>query len=533
MATSRPIRVGEWLTHLSGSHIGGNHTAKGDEHTPNFVLQADFGLDMLGGDEYRSRVYTRVFGLRPSATDASLATAITNGTAPGLYVREGDDTSNWEVYRGVLARRVEEAMAVRRGGVVGVETTAVTSPLIRECHWCYNSRRISQDDEGRACSYCFDWPEVAQARGDAAALAAARAMPTATTRQDDEIRVGDVVEVVSYDGFNTIKADIGRGGRVSHLAHGVVYLNSIDGMRLPVDNVASLADVRKVTPSSPSITVAANVSPMPDAEAARIEAAVSDEVRRQMSSPLASGGDGATIQRVNPAPPARSVRLQSRDFTTASITEYLQSLGATHIHINRTLEGVPVIEVTGLSQQAFDTARQNLPADVQLRAAVAVPAAEAPSRLTAYDRWSSNVPQSSPQPPSLSPTPPQPSRFSLLEIDTDTDTDTKATSPPQALKASVDLGALQAELRAEREAKRALAAAQTPPGRFNLLECDLPAVVTAVPKRPVVSSPSPKPLSPVETITDLTAARSPLELARMLAGLDEELSTMMRQREAN
>jgi len=189
------------------------------------------------------------------------------------------------------------------------------------------------------------------------------------------------------------------------------------------------------------------------------------------------------------------------------------------------LEGVPVIEVTGLSQQAFDTARQNLPAGVRLRAAVAVPAAGASQ--------SSNVslsPQLS-RPPPPQPTPTSPSRFSLLEVDADAGSE--AASPPQARKASVDLGALQAELRAEREAKRALAAAQTPPGRFNLLECDLPAVATAVPKRPVVSSPSPKPLSPVETITDLTAARSPLELARMLAGLDEELSTMMRQREAN
>lgn len=228
---------------------------------------------------------------------------------------------------------------------------------------------------------------------------------------------------------------------------------------------------------------------------------------------------------VNPAPPAGSVRLQSRDFTTASVTEYLQSLGATHIHISRTLEGVPVIEVTGLSQQAFDTARQNLPAGHRLRAAVAVPAAGA-SR-------SSNVslsPQLS-RPPPPQPTPTSPSRFSLLEVDVDAGSE--AASPPQALKTSVDLGALQAELRAEREAKRALAAAQTPPERFNLLECDLPAVAMAVPKRPVVSSPSPKPPSPVETITDLTAARSPLELTRMLAGLDEELSTMMRQREAN
>ena len=551
MATSRPIREGDWLTYLSGFHIGGNRAqlmvssrvaAGGGEHLPDFVLQADFGLDALNGYAYRSRVCTRVFGLQPNATNAALAAAITNGTAPGLYVREGDDTSNWEVYREVLARRVEEAMVARRGGA----------------------------------------GEVSQPRQAIGMLSDGREVVDSTTGHvvpasppNNEIRVGDVVEVVSCSDLHyTSRGDIGSGGRITRRGDNSVQLVRFDSMRLPSGGVAAIADVRKVTSSPPT-----NGSPMPDEEANSPAAAVAaeflrirDEVRRQMSSPLASGGDGATIQHVNPAspscqqvpidpeavcrwwlyrrmrafaantvPPARSVRLQSRDFTTASITEYLQSLGATHIHISRTLEGVPVIEVTGLSQQAFDTARQNLPVGVQLRAAVAVPAAEAPRRITAYDRWSSNVPQSSPQPPSRStpqPTPPQPpptspSRFSLLEIDTDTDTDIKATSPPQALKASVDLGALQAELRAEREAKRALAAAQTPPGRFNLLECDLPAVATAVPKRPVVSSPSPKPLSPVETITDLTAARSPLELARMLAGLDEELSTLMRQREAN
>jgi hypothetical protein len=38
----------------------------------------------------------------------------------------------------VLARRVEEAMAARRGEASGGETaTAAASPLIRECHWCY------------------------------------------------------------------------------------------------------------------------------------------------------------------------------------------------------------------------------------------------------------------------------------------------------------------------------------------------------------------------------------------------------------
>lgn len=113
MATSRPIRKSEWLTYLSGHHIGGNRAADGDERPLDFILQSDFGLDILNGNEYRSQVCTRVFGLQPSATNASLTAAITNGTAPGLYVREGDDTSNWEVYREVLARRVEEAMAAR------------------------------------------------------------------------------------------------------------------------------------------------------------------------------------------------------------------------------------------------------------------------------------------------------------------------------------------------------------------------------------------------------------------------------------
>ena len=65
---------------------------------------------------------------------------------------------------------------------------ATTLPPIRKCPWCRDSRRIthSQDDEGRVCPYCFDWPEVAQMRKDAAALVMARAMPTAATRQKIE-----------------------------------------------------------------------------------------------------------------------------------------------------------------------------------------------------------------------------------------------------------------------------------------------------------------------------------------------------------
>jgi hypothetical protein len=510
----------------------------------------------------------RVFGLQPSATDASLAAAITNGTAPGLYVREGDDTSDWETYRRVLARRVEEAMAVRRGGEGGVgagdETATETATTVRRfgpgpCMCSTNGLFI-----GVTVPYHIEWSGTAMfyvysdgrreqtettlehclnsvRSGSYVELPVGgvtprpapnrvQAAPTAT-RQDDEIRVGDVVEVVSCRNIDwTTPVDVGGRGRVSGIDKdmGFVRLNT-----QPREWIAAIADVRKVSSPSPQNTTTS--SPMPDGETAIIEAAVADEVQRRLSLPLTSSTEETTRQRVvNPVPPAVSVSLRPRDFTAAAITDYLQSLGATHIHVNQVPGRLPMVEVTGLSQQAFDRARQNLPVGIQLRAAGGM-VGQRDSGETTAARIIRGVQSET---PAAATPPPTPSRFSLLEVDADPSTDAASPSPPQVLKAPVDLAALQQELRAEREAKRALAAAQTPTGRFDLLECDLPAVPTAAtatksPRRPVVSSPPPLPRSPVETITDLTAARSLLELARMLEGLNDELSTMMRQRDAN
>ena len=488
MPTSRPLRDGDFVINLRG---GGWAIWRG-QCRDGYVLGADFGLPEWRYD-YWARVCERIYGLAIDS-NVGISATITNGTAPGLYVREGDDTSNWETYRQVLARRVEEAMVARRGGEGGVGV------------------------------------------GDKPAAETA-------TRQDDEIRVGDVVEVVSNTSAYTMASDVGGGGRITRIENSnnvrtsYVDLEPCQGLRLPVRRCAGLPDVRKVTsPSLSPQTVAVNASPMPDGEVARIEAAVSDEVRRRISSPLASSSEETTRRRVvNPVPPAVSVSLRPRDFTAAAITDYLQSLGATQVRVRRAPGNPPVVEVAGLSRQAFDTACQNLPVGVQLRAVGAIPSPEFYRQLAADDRRLSNVP-----PPSSPPVPPSPpSRFSLLEVDADVDA--APSAPPQAPKAPVDLAALQAELRAEREAKRALAAAQTPPGRFDLLECDLPAVPAVAvkpakapqPERPIVSPPPPRPRNPVETITDLTAARSPLELARMLEGLNDELSTMKRQREAN
>lgn len=107
-------------------NVATQRTARGGEAPEDFVLQEDFGIHSMAGERFWLNAGERVFAVSGVRTgnDPRLAAAIAHGTAPGLYVREGDDTSNWEVYREVLARRVEEAMAVRRGGVVGVETTA-------------------------------------------------------------------------------------------------------------------------------------------------------------------------------------------------------------------------------------------------------------------------------------------------------------------------------------------------------------------------------------------------------------------------
>ncbi|TXH42965.1 MAG: hypothetical protein E6Q97_34910 [Desulfurellales bacterium] len=500
MATSRPIRRGEWLTCIQGHYIGVSHRAVGDENPVEYVRQEDFAIQDLFGQRCAQEACVRIFGVTWPPSEDTYQAAITNGTAPGLYVREGDDTSDWETYRQVLARRVEEAMAARRGGESGVDETATVTA-------------------------------------------------TATaTRRDDEIRVGDVVEVVSCSDAFTATADVGGGGRVVSIEHGWARLSPCDGLRVPRAGFVSLADVRKV--SSPPQTVAATVSPMPDGEAARIEAAVTDELRRSLSSPLASNSDETTRRRVvNPVPPAVSVSLRPRDFNAATITDYLQSLGATHIHLRQSPGNPPVVEVTGLSRQAFNTACQNLPVGVQLRAVGGFlgqrDSGETTTSPTSSSAGITRGAQSEPPtlpPQSQQPTQ-QPSRFSLLEVDADPSTADASPSPPQVPKTSTGLAALQQELRAEREAKRALAAAQMPPGRFDLLECDLPAapapaaakpVKSPQSPRPVVSSsPPPRPRNPVETITDLTAARSPLELARMLEGLNDELSTMMRQREAN
>ena len=49
MATSRPIRRGEWLTHIQGHNIGMSHRAVGDENPVEYVRQEDFAIQDITG----------------------------------------------------------------------------------------------------------------------------------------------------------------------------------------------------------------------------------------------------------------------------------------------------------------------------------------------------------------------------------------------------------------------------------------------------------------------------------------------------
>lgn len=126
MPTSRPIRDGDFLISIVN---GGHRRARGNGYDIHaYVLGEDFGISRWTPD-YIRLVNERIFGIENGGDGPA---AITNRTAPGLYVREGDDTSNWEEYRQVLARRVAEATG-------GASVASTASMGFREDLW----RRIS------------------------------------------------------------------------------------------------------------------------------------------------------------------------------------------------------------------------------------------------------------------------------------------------------------------------------------------------------------------------------------------------------
>ena len=87
--------------------------------TPSqYILKKDFGLPVDSHD--RDIIGQRVFGLQNwrFPNDTRLLSAIRRGTAPALYVREGDTVEPWTSYRTVLLERRMRALTERHQGLI-------------------------------------------------------------------------------------------------------------------------------------------------------------------------------------------------------------------------------------------------------------------------------------------------------------------------------------------------------------------------------------------------------------------------------
>jgi hypothetical protein len=87
--------------------------------TPSqYILKKDFGLPVDSHNRYF--IGQRVFGLQNwrFPNDTRLLSAIRRGTAPALYVREGDTVEPWSSYQAVLLERRMRALTERHQGLI-------------------------------------------------------------------------------------------------------------------------------------------------------------------------------------------------------------------------------------------------------------------------------------------------------------------------------------------------------------------------------------------------------------------------------
>ena len=71
---------------------------------------------------------------------------------------------------------------------------------------------------------------------------------------DDVIKVGDLVELVSSVGNHTFSSDIGKGGIVEEISNDIALLVEHKTHKLPACGYASLSDCRKVAAHARPVT---------------------------------------------------------------------------------------------------------------------------------------------------------------------------------------------------------------------------------------------------------------------------------------
>ena len=117
MPTSRPLVEGDQTVAISMPYtVGVSYICmSGSLRSDLFVLCSDFDLPFRGAPSWRDVVGQRIFGITgcTSANDPRLARSIQRGTAPYLYVREGDQVAPWSTYQNVLRGRTIAAQWIK------------------------------------------------------------------------------------------------------------------------------------------------------------------------------------------------------------------------------------------------------------------------------------------------------------------------------------------------------------------------------------------------------------------------------------
>ena len=127
MTTSRPLVVGDrFIALCSPFTIGDSYIFESRSYqqaainAAHVVLCSDFALPSRAVNDWWIVVGARVFGITNCfiSNDPRLLSAIRRGTAPALYVREGDTVEPWSSYQAVLIERRMRALTERHQGLI-------------------------------------------------------------------------------------------------------------------------------------------------------------------------------------------------------------------------------------------------------------------------------------------------------------------------------------------------------------------------------------------------------------------------------
>ena len=124
MTTSRPLVEGDVVVGIADSPIpiiGDAYYWQRSFDPNHYVLSSDFSLPCrYKNPDWAEIQGQRVFGISRCSTsnDPRLLSAIRRGTAPALYVREGDTLEPWTSYQAVLHERRMRALTERHRGLI-------------------------------------------------------------------------------------------------------------------------------------------------------------------------------------------------------------------------------------------------------------------------------------------------------------------------------------------------------------------------------------------------------------------------------